>query len=300
MTQSHTQANSLRAFAALALAAVALLPSPVSAQIVVTAGKVTHTVEAATAIATLPSAWANPKYAKSTLPKPAIAGNVWYVIRGRSQNGDTLVRSLNSGSFWIELDGKKITPKAATSFQPDDTSIMRSVQVPPGGSQAWVAFFQVPTGSTGVKLMLTDFVGGTRKVVAGALLPPATPGAAPAPARGSASATAPTAKAPVATPAPVGALTAQSVVGTWKLDEPKSKAAADGNGALLMRTLNIKADGTFEALYNTKGTWKIQSGKMIVTYECCPGQPAAVVLDGGHLKFPAPSNVKKFCYMVKG
>ncbi|MBK9239879.1 MAG: hypothetical protein IPL75_06365 [Acidobacteria bacterium] len=279
---------------------VSLLASPASAQIVVTAGKVTHTVEAATAIATLPSAWGNPKYGKNPLPKPAIEGNVWYVIRGRSANGDTQVRSLDSGSFWIELDGKKITPKAATSFQPDETSIMRSVQVPPGGSQAWVAFFQVPTGATGVKLMMTDFVGGTRKIVASAPLPTATPGAAPAAARGSAAATPPPAKAPVAAPAPAGALTAQSVVGTWKLDEPKSKAAPDGNGALLMRTLSIKADGTFEALYNTKGTWKIQGGKMIVTYECCPGQPAAVVLDGGHMKFPAPSNVKKFCYMVKG
>ena len=118
---------------------VSLLASPASAQIVVTAGKVTHTVEAATAIATLPSAWGNPKYGKNPLPKPAIEGNVWYVIRGRSANGDTQVRSLDSGSFWIELDGKKITPKAATSFQPDETSIMRSVQVPPGGSQAWVA-----------------------------------------------------------------------------------------------------------------------------------------------------------------
>jgi hypothetical protein len=292
--------TTVRFLGPLAVGAAAWLsPSPAAAQIVVKAGKVTHTLESATSVLTLPSEWGNPKYPRA-LAKPAIAGNVWYVIRGRSVNGDNKIRSLDSGAFWIEIAGKKFPPKAATTFQPDDTSIMRSVSVPPGGSQAWVAFFQVPTGSSGIALTMTDFVGGPNKIVARAPLPTATPKSTAAPARAAAPASAPAGNTNTAAPAATGPLTAQSVVGTWRLDEPRSKAAPDGNGALLMRTLAIKADGTFGALYGTKGTWRIQGGRMLVAYATSPGQTAPAILDGNHLKFPAPSNLKKFCYMVKG
>lgn len=299
MTQRILRRITARAQVVALGVALALLPEAAAAQIVVPVGKVTHTVESATSVLTLPVEWANPKYAARPLAKPATAGNVWYVIRGRSVNGDSRTRSLDSGAFWIEMGGQKFPPKAATTFQPDDTSIMRSVSVPAGGSQAWVAFFQVPVNAAGLSLVLTDFVGGPNKLTGRAALPAATPKptAQPAPSASQAPAGA---SAPVARPSPAATFTPQSVVGTWRLDEPRSKAAPDGNGALLMRTLTIKADGTFQALYGTAGTWKIEAGRLIVTYACCPGQAGQAAIEGGHLKFPAPSNVKKFCYMVKG
>lgn len=91
----------------------------------------------------------------------------------------------------------------------------------------------------------------------------------------------------------------KTVIGKWQLDEPKSKAAADGNTAGLMKSLTIREDGTFEALYDIKGTWTLVEGKFLVTYENSGREKEAATFDGKHLKFPSPSSATKFCYLIK-
>jgi hypothetical protein len=97
------------------------------------------------------------------------------------------------------------------------------------------------------------------------------------------------------------ALANKDVVGKWGLDEAKSKAATDGNTAGLMAEVTIKADGTFEAMYGTKGTWKIGGGKLLVTFDTNKGfrKDEEAKMDGEFLKFPAPAMAGKFCYLKK-
>lgn len=101
---------------------------------------------------------------------------------------------------------------------------------------------------------------------------------------------------PAATPTK---LDQKTVVGKWQLDEPKSKAAADGNTAGLMKSVTIRADGTFEALFDIKGTWTFSGGKVLVTYENSGRDKEPLTFDGTHLKFPSPAMQTKFCYLVR-
>jgi hypothetical protein len=125
-------------------------------------------------------------------------------------------------------------------------------------------------------------------------LGPAASGAARA------AAPAPAAAAPASTPAggPGAALAAENVVGAWKLDEARSKAAPDGNTAGLMNRVVLKPDGSFEALYGTKGTWRLDKGRLVVRYETV-AEDRAASLDGKHLKFPSPAHGDRFCYLVR-
>jgi hypothetical protein len=94
------------------------------------------------------------------------------------------------------------------------------------------------------------------------------------------------------------ALDKKDAIGKWTLDEKKSAAAADGNTAGLMKEVNVKADGTFEAMYGTQGTWKISGGKLLVTYAnggFRKDEPATMA--DGFLKFPSPAMSGKFCYL---
>ena len=91
----------------------------------------------------------------------------------------------------------------------------------------------------------------------------------------------------------------KTVVGKWQLDETRSKAAADGNTAGLMKSLSLREDGTFEALFGTKGTWTLAGGKLLVTYENSGRAKEAATYDGVHLKFPSPAHADKFCYLIK-
>lgn len=97
------------------------------------------------------------------------------------------------------------------------------------------------------------------------------------------------------------ALEKKDVVGEWTLDKEKSKIAKDGNTAGVMNKMIIKEDGTFEALYGTKGTFKINAkGEMEVTYSTSPGLTNLAIMDGTHLAFPAPANpMKKKCYLKR-
>jgi hypothetical protein len=95
------------------------------------------------------------------------------------------------------------------------------------------------------------------------------------------------------------ALENKDVVGKWTLDEAASKGAADGNTAGLMKELTIKEDGTFEAMYGTKGSWKIMGGKLTVSYENDYKKDRPGSGDAKLLKFPAPAMHEKFCYMTR-
>lgn len=95
------------------------------------------------------------------------------------------------------------------------------------------------------------------------------------------------------------ALENKDVVGKWTLDEAASKGAADGNTAGLMKELTIKEDGTFEAMYGTKGTWKITDGNLTVSYENNYKKDRPGSGDAKLLKFPAPAMQGKFCYMTR-
>jgi hypothetical protein len=87
-------------------------------------------------------------------------------------------------------------------------------------------------------------------------------------------------------------------VGTWAMD-PKSKTAPDGNTAGALKSLTIKADGSFEASFGIGGTWKMDGDKMMVAYSSMPSKFRAAERDGALLKFPAPSGEAKFVYLSK-
>jgi hypothetical protein len=95
------------------------------------------------------------------------------------------------------------------------------------------------------------------------------------------------------------ALDKKEAVGQWSLDEAKSKVAPDGNTAGLMKDVTIKADGTFEALYGTQGTWAIKGGKMVVTYQNSMRKDEPVTMADGLMKFPSPAMSGKFCYLKR-
>ena len=98
---------------------------------------------------------------------------------------------------------------------------------------------------------------------------------------------------------PALAIDKADVVGKWSLDENVSKAAPDGNTAGLMKELTIKDDGNFEAMYGTVGTWKIEGGKLLVSYANDFKKDRPGSMDGKTLKFPAPAMHDKFCYVTR-
>lgn len=100
-------------------------------------------------------------------------------------------------------------------------------------------------------------------------------------------------------PAHALAIDRKDVVGQWAIDMDKSKAAADGNTAGLMAAVTVKDDGTFEALYGIKGTWKVDGGKFLVSYDNDFEKDRPGSIDAGFFKFPAPAMAGRFCYLKK-
>ncbi|MBI2339674.1 MAG: hypothetical protein HYU99_04820 [Deltaproteobacteria bacterium] len=98
----------------------------------------------------------------------------------------------------------------------------------------------------------------------------------------------------------VWAIEAKDVVGEWSMDAEKSAGAPDGNVAGLMSKVTIKSDGTFEAMYGTKGKWKSEGGKVLVTYDNSARSGEEASMDGTFLKFPSPAMAGQFCYLKKG
>ncbi|MBI4412129.1 MAG: hypothetical protein HY541_06575 [Deltaproteobacteria bacterium] len=95
------------------------------------------------------------------------------------------------------------------------------------------------------------------------------------------------------------ALDAKDIVGEWALDAEKSASVPGGNVVGLMSKVTVKNDGTFEALHGTKGKWKVEEGKVLVTYENSARSDEEASMDGTFLKFPSPALAGQFCYLKK-
>ena len=52
-------------------------------------------------------------------------------------------------------------------------------------------------------------------------------------------------------------------------------------------------------MYGIGGTWKIKSGKLLVTYANNFRHDEEAKRDGAFLKMPAPAMAGKFCYLTK-
>lgn len=201
-----------RALCGLLVSSLVLAPahtSAAAADLVVAAGDVSHTLVDHAVFAALPANMAQGAMKGVLGPYEAEPGSVWYVVRGMSTNKGPKERILGFGGFWVTVGETKFTPKAASAFQPEDTSIMRSVRIAPGANQPWVVFFQIPKGTTGVMLNLTNFAMGRAKVVTQVPLADAVPTAKPQPFKGGpaepapmAMASTPSAPTPLPAPAP--------------------------------------------------------------------------------------------------
>jgi hypothetical protein len=209
-------------------------------------------------------------------------------------------------------DGTKVTV-TSTINRGNSADRLASVQLAPGASVTGALYYEVPASETLDSLALvyegyagtakTDYPIALGATPAGAPTPAAVPAAkAPAPV--------PAVKAPAPKPAPkpaaapgagLAAAKTKGLSGKWALDEAKSKAAPDGNTAGLMKEVTLNEDGTFTALYGTKGTWKFDGQTLSVFYSNSPGleKKGGIATDGEWLKFPAPAGLNRFCYLTR-
>ena len=97
--------------------------------------------------------------------------------------------------------------------------------------------------------------------------------------------------------APASAMDKKELLGAWALDGDRSQKAPDGNTAGALAKVELKPDGTFEALYGLGGTWKMEGGKLLVTWRNSFRHDEEAILDGAWLKLPSPSMKGKFCYL---
>lgn len=163
------------------LAFVVVAEGTLAAETATTVGGIAHTLTDQAVLATLPPGLAQGAMKGAVSAKAAPPGFVWYIVRGSSKNTTPEPTSLSSSAFWIEAGGAKYTPKSAVAFQPEDTSVMRSVKMAPGAVQPWVAFFHVPADATGVRLFLTNFELSRRREATSVALVDARPTGGPRP-----------------------------------------------------------------------------------------------------------------------
>ena len=177
--------KSLRSVVALGCLAVAV---PASAGQEVLAGSIAHELQEQRVLAELPASMAQGAMKGRVSAKAAAAGKVWYVLRGITTNRSAKEEIFGFGTLWVMAGDEKISPASASAFQPPDLSVLRSIRLAPGAAKAWVAFFQVPEGATGVALQVTNLDQRPRtRIVKSLPLADARPGAravsaAPAPA----------------------------------------------------------------------------------------------------------------------
>ncbi len=291
----------MRLLQPLALAACLSVACTFAQSQTIRAGETSHEIAGIMILDKLPKAWTQPKYSKLAADKPAPANHVYIVIKGKVTNAAAEDRNLSTSFLWLE-DGNgtkyKNDGSGTVIYQPEGTRVTL-LKVPGGSTKPWVGFFPVPRGTTGMKLIATD-LKYRNAAKAELALPDAMPGK---PAAGGAAKAAVSAApaAAVAAGSPLGAMTAQSIAGAWALDEAFSKQAADGNTAGLMKRVTVMADGTFVAMYGIKGKWKIAEGRLLVTYDGSAGARSdeLAAVSGAYVKWPSPSDRRKFCYMRK-
>lgn len=167
--------RNLRSVVALGCLAVA---APAWAGQEVLAGNIAHELQEQRVLAELPAAMAHGAMKGRVSAKPADAGKVWYVLRGLTTNRSAKEEIFGFGTLWVMAGDEKILPASASAFQPPDLTVLRSVRLAPGAAQAWVAFFKVPEGATGVALQVTNLDQRPRtRIVKSLPLPDARPGA---------------------------------------------------------------------------------------------------------------------------
>lgn len=256
-------------------------------------GSTTHEIDGVVAVEALPKQWTQSRFAKLAAERPAPAGYVYVVIKGKVTNSSAENRSLRSSFLWLEDGtGAKYTHDGTSTviYQPEGTGIS-SMPVPKGATKAWIGFFPVPKGSTGLRLMATDL--RTRKGE-----PVSLPISDPKPG-----------KAPNAswlrikgmTPPPEpGELSGAVMVGVWVLDEAASKGAKDGT-VTGVRRVTVKPDGTFSTALGFTGKWRVSGGRFLVTYRQSPASriDEAAATSGKYLKWPAPTDGRHYGYLLK-
>lgn len=170
------------------------------------------------------------------------------------------------------------------------------MKVPPGATKPWVAFFPVPKGASGMKLIATDlkFRDAARAELP---LPDALPSGNSNRRRARAPGRPPGRCAPAAGHArrrPAQRDHHQLVAGVWTLDEPFSKQAADGNTAGLM-SLGLRSCRTAH-LWQCMGSREVEGdgGQVPITFDGSAGTRSDEVaaLTGIGVKWPSPSETQ--------
>ncbi len=292
----------------VAMLAVCAGPSALAQTHLLPAGEAKYELTGIMIVEQLPKAWTQSRFSNIAAAKPAPPNHVYVVIKGTVTNQAAQDRNLTSAFLWLE-DGAgnkyKNDGSGTVIYQPQGTGIAL-IKVPAGATKPWVGFFPVPKGATGMKLLATDlkFRNAARAEYS---LPDALPGKPSRAPVAAAAPIAPSANSTNAAPAPspsavaLNALTPQTVAGVWMLDEAFSKKSADGNTAGLMKRVTVNPDGTFVAMYGIKGKWRIAGGHFLVTYDSSAAtrKDEEAALSANHVKWPSPSDRKKFCYMLK-
>lgn len=184
----------------------------------VLAGSIAHELQEQRVLAELPADMAQGAMKGRVSAKAAAAGKVWYVLRGITTNRSAKEENFGFGTLWVMAGDEKILPASASAFQPPDLTVLRSVRLAPGAAKAWVAFFQVPQGATGVALQVTNLDQRPRtRIVKSLPLADARPGAR---AVSQAPASAPTPAKTVVAPAAATAAARPALGGMTRLTIP--------------------------------------------------------------------------------
>lgn len=243
-------------------------------------GPIHHQITGFTQRLAIPADWTIEQFANIATDTPAPEGHIWYILQGNATNNGDEARSIDGNTYTIhDAAGTEYRIVPQSKYTPEGMA-PSYIDLPPGATAEWFAFFSIPLDAEGLRLQVTDLQLVPDEVKQVRMPGPKPPAAAPAAAAAESA--------------------APSIVGTWALDEARSSAAADGNTAGLMATLEIKADGTFEALYGTHGTYTFEGGELVAIYSNSPGlEKKGGSLDGEHLRFPAPAGLGKYCYLTR-
>ena len=120
------------------------------------AGPIVHKVTGLSVLDVVPASWTLERFkniAKASRPPD---GFVWYILRGTATNKAAESRSINSTTYSIVTGGVKYKPYMKTTlYVPSDMNVAH-IEVQPGDTAEWSAFFMVPADATGLKLKATD------------------------------------------------------------------------------------------------------------------------------------------------
>src|SRR5262245_24918190 len=90
-----------------------------------TTGPITHTLTGYKVVHEIPAAWTIARFKKIAKPEPAPAGQVWYVLTGKTTNGAAEERSLTSATYRVrDAQAKEYKPDVKqVLYQPEGTAL---------------------------------------------------------------------------------------------------------------------------------------------------------------------------------